>query len=411
MLQPTRVSQEQAAEFTRAVGVAFGQTGGGEETDYYASLMAPELAEFGLTVVDSGRMVATASAMLFELTLPAGPDRTFPTVTIPGVTAVGVHPTHRRQGLLTQLMTRQLADFRERGYPLAILIASESIIYGRFGYGLAQSYQGLAIDSRRDAFRVPPAFGGRVRLLDPEDAAKALPGLHDRARRIRPGEITRQPRWWDHHFKDPEKERHGRGGRFYAVYESGTGEPDGFVSYRYRHDWPGEIPSHQVELGDFFSLTGEAFAALWRFVLDLDLVAEVVAPARPIDEPLRWLLADPRLLRVTGMGDHLWVRLLDVPAALSARGYGTTDRLVLEVDGAGTFALETGPGAGACRPVSSGERDLSLSLADLGAIYLGGVKPSSLAAAGRITEMSPGALGRADAAFASPVAPFCSTDF
>jgi predicted acetyltransferase len=412
-LQPTRVSNDQAQAFVRAEGVAFGQTGEPEGAeDYYASLLIPDLAEFGLAVSDAGRMVATASAIRFELTLPAGPDQKFPAITVPGVTAVGVHPTHRRRGLLSKLMSRQLADFRDAGFPLSILLASESVIYGRFGYGLASSWQSISIDSHRDAFRQPPPGDGFVRLLDPADAGKVLPGIHDQARRLRPGEVSRQPQWWDHHFKDPEKDRHGGGGRFYAVHESAAGDPDGYVSYRYHYNWDKGIPSHRVDVSECFTLDDGAYAALWRFVLDLDLVGEVTATIRPMDDPLRWLLADPRHRRVTAVGDFLWVRVLDVPAALSARGYGASDQLVLDVRDAGLFALDTGPESGSCRAASRGKKvDFSLTLADLGAIYLGGVKPSTLAAAGRITEERTGALGRADAAFASPVAPFCSTDF
>jgi predicted acetyltransferase len=411
-LQPTRVTSDQLQAFIRAEGVAFGQADTRDVDEYYATFVEPDFPEFGLAISDAGRIVATASAIRFDLPLPAGPGEEPPSITVPGVTAVGVHPTHRRRGLLTKLMTRQLADFTVAGYPLAILLASESLIYGRFGYGLASTWHSVAIDSQRDAFRLPVPSERAVRLIEPEEAAKVLPGVHDRARRSRPGEVSRPAQWWDHHFKDPEKERHGGGGRFYAVYETAVGAPDGYISYRYHHNWADGVASHRVEVSDCFTVTPDAYAALWRFVLDLDLVGEVAAPMHPVDDALRWLLADPRRLRVTAAGDMLWVRILDVPAALSARGYGTSDGLVLDVEGAGRFALETSAGAGSCREATSGERvDLSLSIADLGALYLGGVKPSTLAAAGRVTERSRGALGRADAAFSSPVAPFCSTDF
>jgi predicted acetyltransferase len=157
--------------------------------------------------------------------------------------------------------------------------------------------------------------------------------------------------------------------------------------------------------------------ALWRFLLDLDLSAEISAHARPLDEPLRWMLADPRRLRTTRVCDHLWVRVLDIPAALAARGYSSDDRLVLEVadparNASSSFTVDTSAEAGACRRSRKGEEaELALSLADLGAIYLGGIAPSVLASAGRVRELRRGALARADRAFASPSAPFCSIDF
>ncbi len=402
--------------FARSIYGAFGEVA---DADRLARAAESYQRDFALAISDHGRIVATASAYPLELTLPAAPGRVYPSIPVPGVTAVGVSPTHRRRGLLTTLMEHQLADFRQRGYPLAVLLASESIIYGRFGYGWAQSYQALALESDRDAFRPDaPPVTGQMRLLDADEAAKVLPSVHDQARRRQPGELIRSSLTWDRHFRDPEKERDGGGGRMYALHESPAGDADGWVSYRFRNfDWPAGLPSHIAEIEDLVALDREAYVALWRFALDLDLVEEVRAPQRPLDEPLRWLLADPRRLRTTEVADHLWVRLVDVPAALSARGYGADERLVIEVRSddpsvAGCFVLETGPTSGSCRVAQGGENaQLVLGLADLGAIYLGGVAPSTLAAAGRVTELHAGSLGAADRAFASPVAPFCTLHF
>jgi predicted acetyltransferase len=204
----------------------------------------------------------------------------------------------------------------------------------------------------------------------------------------------------------------------YAAHESMTGEADGWVSYRYNQQtWPAGIPRHQVVVQDLVATDAAVHAALWRFVLDLDLVEEVSAPQRPVDEPLRWLLADPRRLRTTEVGDHLWVRILDIPAALAARGYGAEERLVIEVlsdddSAGGRYVLETGLGGGHCRRAQNGEKvALVLGLADLGALYLGGVPVSALAAAGRVKEIQPGAAAAAERAFTSPVAPYCTLHF
>jgi len=408
-LVPRRVPVDDVDAFVRAGEAAFGLVADDDETAFYSNLFDPDYA---IAVYDRGRIVATASANSFELTLPAATGQAFPAITVPGVTAVGVQPTHRRQGLLTAMMRRQIRDYRERGLLLAILTASEGAIYGRFGYGLASSFQSVALNTRQAIVRAGAPGGGQIRLLDVDDARKVLPEVHDQGRRRRPGEISRLAPWWDRYFDDPEKDRDGGGGQFCAVHESARGRPDGWVTYRYHSSWGHGLPAHRVDLRGLVALDQVAHAALWRYLLELDLVGELTAAAVPLDEPLRWLLTDPRQMRVTDVGDHLWVRIIDVPGALAARGYSADDELVLDVRDEGCFRLETGPASGSCRTARKGERvDLTLGLSELGAIYLGGVKPSVLAAAGRVAEERAGGLGRADAAFGSPVAPYCSTDF
>ncbi|MDP9075465.1 MAG: GNAT family N-acetyltransferase [Actinomycetota bacterium] len=411
-LDPYPVSPADVADFVRAAAHAFGSVADDEDIAWRtADFFEPGLA---LAVTDGGRMVATAAAHLFELTLPAAAGRPCPVVTIPGVTAVGVLPTHRRRGLLTKLMAAQLSDFRSRGFPLAVLLASEAVIYRRFGYGPAQSFQSVAIETHRAAFLDPAPAPGSMVVVDREEAGKVLPGLHDRARRLRPAELSRSRQWWDSHLADREKTREGGSGRFYAVHETPSGEADGWVSYRVHMGWNAGLPDGWAEVQDLVAASDAGVGALWRYVLDLDLVAEVRAPQRPLDDPLRWLLADFRRLHTTQLVDHLWVRIVDVVGALAARGYGAEERLVLEVTGAdpGRVVLETAGSSGSCRRANRGEKaDLVLGLAELGAIYLGGVRPSALAAAGRIREVRAGALTVADQVFVSPVAPFCSLDF
>jgi predicted acetyltransferase len=411
-LRPVETSE--VGSFVRSVEVAFGAVPSDEEAAYSESVTEPPKT---LAVFDGGRIVATAGWNDYELTLPSRRGTQFPGLTVPGVTAVGVHPTHRRRGLLTRMMTRQLSDLRQRGDVMAILTASESVIYGRFGYGLAQSHQDISISTGRAGFRRAVAGSGRIRLTEPDEASKVLPDLHDRARRLRPGEINRGPQWWDWEFKDPEKDREGGKARFYAVHESDSGEPDGYASYRYHSAWPSGVPDSRVAIGDIVALAPDVRAGLWRYLLDLDLVGEVGWNQCPLDDPLRWLLADPRQLHTTAVHDHIWLRIIDVARSLAARGYGTEDRVVLDVHGddpesTGRWVVETGATGGECRKARKADKtDLTLGLDDLGAVYLGGVAPSVLAAAGRVTEQVPGALARADAAFASPVAPFCSTGF
>ncbi len=408
-LVPRRVPLDDVDAFVRAGEAAFGLVADDDDIAFYSNLFDPDYA---IAVYDEGRIVATASANPFELTLPAGAGQPFPAITVPGVTAVGVHPTHRRRGLLTAMMRRQIRDYRARGLLLAILTASEGAIYSRFGYGLASSFHSVALNTRQAALRAGAPGGGQIRLLDVDDARKVLPEVHDEWRRRRPGEISRLSPWWDRYFDDPEKDREGGGGQFHAVHESTRGRPDGWATYRYHSSWGHGLPAHRVDLRGLVALDQAAHAALWRYLLELDLVGELTAAVVPADEPLRWLLNDPRQMRVTDVGDHLWVRIIDVPRALAARGYSTEDELVLDVRDEGCFQLETGLASGSCRTARKGERvELTLGLSELGAIYLGGVRPSVLAAAGRVVEERAGALARADAAFRGPVAPYCSTDF
>jgi predicted acetyltransferase len=408
----------EALTFARVAEMAFGEVATDEDAEEIADVCFDPAWAIG--VYDAGRLVATTSAVALDLTLPAGPGQPLPVTAAPGVTGVGVLPTHRRRGLLTQMMAHQLGQMREREVPLAILTASESVIYGRFGYGLASSRQSLAIATQRSGLKELPGAGGgrsgtgRLRLLGAEEAVEVLPAIHDRARRLRPGEVSRSKTRWERILADPERQRRGDGARTYVVHENGKGGPDGYASYRQHSKWEEGLPAHTISVEDIYSTSANVNAALWRFLLDLDLVQEVTARGRPLDEPLRWRLADPRQVRTTNVGDFLWARLIDVPAALAARGYGTETELVLEITGAETdrYQLSTSPAAGQCRRAKSREKtDLVLSLSDLGAIYLGGCRPTVLAAAGLVQEARPGALARADNAFASPLDPFCGTHF
>ena len=200
------------------------------------------------------------------------------------------------------------------------------------------------------------------------------------------------------------------------VYESGPGRVDGWVSYRIESRWPNGLAANIVKVRMLVGLTVEAEAALWRYLLDLDLAGTIRLQDRPVDDPVRWRLADPRRLRVTDVGDHLWVRLLDVPGALAARRYAVAGALVLEVTDAlrprnqGRFRLEGGPDGATCEPTTA-PPDLAVDVADLGAAYLGGTSLVSLARAERVGELTPGALPRADRMFAASPRPICTTYF
>jgi predicted acetyltransferase len=364
-----------------------------------------------LAVYDEGQMVATAGAFSFELTLPG-----LTLLPVAGVTMVAVRPTHRRRGLLRALMRRQIDDVRERGEAIAILTCSESAIYGRFGYGVATSTVNVEIDRRHGGFAQPRKLGGRVNLIDHEAALAVIPALYDRVRRLQPGAINRTPPGWGLLLQNPAGPVEGAGPRFYVTYESQPGQVDGAAHYRIRGQWNEGLSAGTLLLRELLAVTPEARAALWQYCLNVDLVQTVRAISRPVDEPLRWMLADPRRLRVTGLIDDLWVRLLNIPAALAARRYAAVGRVVFEVadpfcpENAGRYELDGGPDEAVCRRTDA-PADVALDVADLGATYLGGVRFGTLARAGRVAELTPGALAQVDALFTCDPAPWCATPF
>lgn len=345
---------------------------------------------------DGDRVVAAAAALTMELTVP-GPA----TVPTAGVTYVGVMPTHRRQGILTALMARVADDARRRGVPTSALLASESTIYRRFGYGTAVMASMVELEHTYARLRHPPDITGRVRILDQAEFADVLPRIHDRYRRQQPGEVSRPPGWWSRYLGDPEERRGGAGPRFAAVWEG----DEGYVTYRVVQDWSTGVPGGTLTVENVVAITPEVRAGLWQYCFGIDLI-RLVKAYLAIDDPLRWMLVDPRRLRTTSVTDFLWVCLLDVEAALSARTYTTDAHLVIDVAGDGRYRLA----GGTCRRTDD-LPDLGLELPDLGATYLGGVRFATLARAGLIAELAPGALARADALFGTAEGPVSTTGF
>lgn len=389
---------------------AFGNHLDDEEIERYHRVSEIDRA---IAVFDRDQIVATAGANSFELTVPGNLQ-----VRAAGVTGVSVRASHRRRGLLRRLMEHQLDDIAARGEPVAILTASEAAIYGRFGYGLSSLHAQLAIDTDRAAYRQPFTAAGRFRETDADGARNAFPQIHDRARRATPGDINRLDSWWDRWIADPPIHRHGGSARFYVVYESAKGKAEGYLAYRIRENWKDALPNNELAIDDMVAVTPDAYAAIWRYALDVDLVGTVSGWGRPVDEPVRWLLADPRQLRTKLVADYLWTRVMDVPAALRGRRYGTAGQLTLEVtdgfDGraTGRFTVDGGPDGATCAAAKGRSRaDIALDADALGALYLGGFSATQLAAAGRVTELRAGAVARADAMFRCGPAPHCRTGF
>lgn len=403
-----------AGELDVAFGVATVAFGGDDDTNAEREGRVLEF-DRSIGVYDEGRMVATAGAYTFELTVPGGAA-----VPAAGVTWVAVLPTHRRRGILRQMMEHQLADVVDRGEPVAVLTASEGSIYRRFGYGVASESQHLELDA--EAARLLPSAEevGTLELVDAETAAKVFAEVYDRFRATRPGAVSRNAGCWTNILEDEPSQREGAGIAFHVVHH-GVDGPDGYLRYRIKQQWQ-RVASHQVIIKELRALTPEVEAALWQYALDVDLSTQVVAAHRPIDDPLPWRLADPRRLTMKHRGDWLWARILDPARVLSARGYadGVDGALTVGVrDGFasgwadGRFRLEVADGAATCERVDGDvdAADIALDVADLGSLWMGAVRASTLRAAGRLVAASPAALALADRLFAVDVAPWCDTAF
>jgi len=402
------IEPDEVARFLRAATVPFGQTEWTDDGEFPSYLLAHDRA---LAVCDDGAIVANAAAFTFRLTVPGATQ-----VDVAGVTMVGVQPTHRRRGLLRWMMDVQLDDVAARGEPIAVLTASEASIYERFGYGLATFSSRWELASEHATMLTPTSGDGRVRLVDGDAAVAAARTVYDAAAATRVGEIVRPADWWGPIFH-PVHEGRPRTPKFFtAVHETTGGRPDAFARYEIEPNWPDGVPTNKLRVVELHATSPDAEAAMWEYLFGVDLVGVLEAGTRPLDEPLRFRLPDSRRLRAGRVRDHLWVRVLDVGAALGARTYGVDDALVIElVDGfrpanSGCWRVDGGPEGATCAPTDA-VPDLALGAPDLGAIYLGGVAPSTLAAAGRVQERTAGALARADRFFTVHPLPWCTTHF
>ncbi|WP_406387653.1 GNAT family N-acetyltransferase [Streptomyces sp. NBC_00211] len=380
-----------------------------QERELYKSL-----TEFGrsLGVWDGEACVGSAGAFSFRLSVPGGT-----LVPAAGVTMVGVAPTHRRRGVLTSMMRRQLDDVRAGGEPLAVLTASEPAIYGRFGYGTATYELSVSVDTARVRLSVPPGTDEvRLRLVDP---LKALPDCEQVYAALvarRPGMPARQPGWERVVVLDPESGRGGASPLKCVVAERADGEVAGYARYRVRADWEAHGPEGKVEVADLDALDPAATAALWRYLFEIDLTSTVRARKRPADDPLLHLVSDVRRAQPS-LRDSLHLRLVDLPAALEARTYGAPLDVVLDVEDAfcpwneGRWRLVAGTDGSVGCTRTADPADLELSIRELGSAYLGGITLASMAAAGRVRELRPGALTAASRAFTSDVSPWLPHGF
>jgi predicted acetyltransferase len=355
-----------------------------------------------------GRWIATLRTIETTLSVPGGA-----VISADALTNVTVAATHRRRGLLSALLTSSLTAAHGRGDAVSVLLAAEWPIYGRFGYAPASLGAYYTLNPRRRGAQLAKPVPQRVRQVSADELRSIAPGVFTQARIERAGNIDRSADRWDtllaaNGFPEPLKPT-----PTFVVHER-DGVADGFASWvPHGGDWDDTHEGGQIKVVELWAASDEAYAGLWQYLLSLDVVEQIHIRTRPVDEPLRWLLTDGRALQQTYAGDHIWLRLLDVPAALTARRYATADRLVIDVVdddnggwAAGTYAVEPGHCARTTEPT-----DLRVHQRALAAAYLGGFSLTGQRAAGLVEEVQPGALVRADAMFATPMAPWCGTDF
>jgi predicted acetyltransferase len=417
-------------------------------TDWSAANMArlDEMVsepERTLAAFDGDQIVGSAVAYSFGLTVPGGD------VPAAGVSSVAVLPSHRRRGILSALMTRQIDDVLGRGEPVAALFASESAIYQRYGYGPAVAEQRYVINCRVARFRerpeaaapasdaAPAADAGArpgaargtgpvtLRIAEPASALRQMAEVYEAVRPTRPGMISRTAAWWDLAVSDPEFARRGRSPLLSLIAEDDSG-PRGYALYATKDDWDADgIADGAMVVHELFSADPAAYAALWADLLSRDLVTTARTYRRPVDDPLPFLLTESRQVRAR-QSDGLWIRLVDLPAALAARRYLRPVDLVIEVTdalvpaNAGRWRLRAAAAERTWQAADGGEAicerttadaDVALDVSALGAAYLGGTRLSALAGAGQIAELRHGAVAELSSAMSWDPAPWAPIMF
>ncbi|MCY7325500.1 MAG: GNAT family N-acetyltransferase [Microbacteriaceae bacterium] len=365
------------------------------------------------SAADSASPVATVSSWPARLTLPGGTD-----TAAWAISAVTVASTHRRRGIASAMLTAELRTAQRLGVAVAILTVSEATIYGRFGFAPAAFAADWTIDTRKAKW-AGPAASGRVHMLPLERARDDGRAIIERIRSATPGEIDLRGHLWERLFGlsgDPDRAKTLRAVR----YDDADGVPQGFAVYSFKQ--PSEDFSAQaLNLEYLATATDDAYAGLWRYLLEIDLVSTVTAPLRRVDEPVVWQLTDVRSAKKADEQDHLWTRILDVKAALEARRYRAPGAIALEVSdplgfAGGRFLLDvSASGTAVVSPLDGeaphGAAAVALGVGELSALYLGGVSAAVLARAGRITELRAGSADAVDAVFRTAVAPWLSIWF
>ncbi len=399
------ITKDETVQFRQAIMLGFGED---LDDDEFPPEWLDDLLPLDRTVAafDGDQIVGTLGGFPFEITVPGGDQ-----VPMAGTTIVTVAATHRRRGALNAMMTDHLEDGLNRGEPLVGLWASESLIYGRFGFGVATEQDEIEIDQSRISVE---GDAGSVRLVTAEEAAEIFPAIYEEERLRRPGMLSRTSDWWKHLFVDPTGRRRGFSSLRLLLHET-DGRPDGYAFYRQKPDWSSGFPEGKLAIREIIAASPTAHTGLWRFLTSVDLYVEIVHWNLPVDDPLAWKVPDHRRIK-RKRWDALYLRILDVVGALEARTYSADGSVTFAVDDpflpgvGGSFELSVVGGAGRCRRLEPGATDLSLGTTDLASLYLGGHGAVAMARAGRIRGRSAAVelLGRM---FRADVAPWCEEVF
>lgn len=411
-VQVRAITVDEVEEWNRALNFGFLRPHAGVAPDLRRRQWALDRMVAGF---DGDRQIATFRSFDVELTVPGGA-----VVQADAVTNVTVSATHRRRGLLSAMMRRDLAAAAERGCAVSILMAAEYNIYGRFGFGPATRGSGWDIDlSRTRGLRegLPGVPGGRIDFVTLAEQAELGAELYDRWRRTQPGAIARDEIWWERHTNRIQVPGDSFKAPFAAVHRDADGAVTGMAVYRVDNKWDGAYPDSTLTVDEFIALDLPTAVELWRLVLSVDWVRKVVVEGIAPDDPLPLLLQDPRAATPRKENsDAMWLRLLDVEAAFGARSYGAPGRVVLEVEdrlgyASGRFAIEVAEdGTGRCTRTED-DADLALDATELGALYLGAETAPRLAAAALLTELRPGAAAAADLLLRTPLRAWTPTEF
>jgi predicted acetyltransferase len=391
-------------EFAAGIGTIFQYFGAALDDEGVASfrrVLAPDRVH---AAFDGTDVVGTTAAYPFQMTIPGGP------VATAGITIVGVSPTHRRKGILTGLMKQLLEHAHERSEPLAALWVAEETIYGRFGCGVASINGEIRIDRERTHYR-RHLDRLEARQVSHEEALESFPGVYEQVAPTTVGMVERSRDWWETRLlSDKEHDRMGAGPLVRVLFRRDGGTA-GYALYRHRTEWAEGRSKSVVEVKEAIGIDLGATAGVWRYLFDIDLMAQIHAEYIPIDHPLFFVLAESRRLRYR-VADGIWVRLVDVETALRARSYASGEQLVLDVRDSfcpwneGVYRIEEGEVSRA-----SGDADLHLDVRELASAFLGGFSFAQLARAGLVEELRPGGIACADRLFTTPVAPWCPEMF
>jgi predicted acetyltransferase len=403
---------DEQRRFIRPLELAFAEFMGDAEWENERQVLEWDRV---IAAFEGDEAVGCSGLYSFRMTVPGGAE-----VAAGGVTMVGVIPSHRRRGILTAMMRELLDDAESCGESLAILWASEGAIYQRFGFGMGVLSGEIDLERSTARFLRPVEPLGRIRLVERDEAVELFMPIYDVVRRTQPGALTRREVYWRQVFvNDADWMRGGAGPKYRAVLEI-DGVARGYAVYRNKIDFDTRGPKSELRVLEVASPDPAVERALWRWLLDMDLVHRVIGIRQAVPHPLQLVLAEPRRLGLT-VNDGLWVRILDVQAALEARTYAAAGRLVLDVrdtfrpDAAGRYLLETTEaGKGTFRATVSRSEDapdITLDIADLGTAYLGTFRFADLARAGRIEERTAGAVARLDRLFPSANRAWTSTMF